>query len=163
MSVFFLPYDLTNIVLDYVYDITPYELEEDLDFFIKWGQNVPPMFLSATLFNTRYFFNVANPMLRYHPFTPRKFLRMRPCDIWSSALPVLVRGLCKEKIREIRTYRGCAIRWCADCIQNRQLAYYRILEAKILLKLKNHHFRRGVHPCFVSHALEQIALFASSD
>ena len=162
MSVFFLPHDLTNIVLEFVYEIAPAELEQDLDFYIRWRTNVPPMFLSATLFNTRYFFNVANPMLEYHPYTPRKHLRMRPCDIWSSALSVLVRGLCKQKIREIHTYRGCAIRWCVDCIQNRKLAYYTLLQDKILTKLKSHHFRRGVHHCFVSHALLQISLFAAS-
>ena len=162
MSVFFLPYDLTNIVLQYVYEISPDELEEDLNFYIRWRTTVPPMFLSATLFDTRYYFNVANPMLRYHPYTPRKHLRMRPCDIWSSALSVLVRGLCKEQIRELGTYRGCAIRWCLDCVQNRKVFYYTVLQNKILTKLKSHHFRRCVHPCFVLHALLQISLFAAS-
>ena len=154
--VFLLPRDLLNIVLVYVYECTQSELVQDLNFYIEWQNTVPAMFLSASLIDTRYYYGVANPMLPYHPFTPRKYLRMRPCDIWAATLPAFVNMICGERIREIGTYKGCIQRWTSDCISNREIQYYIILASKGFRKITSDHFRLSHPSFFVKEALRQI-------
>lgn len=151
-----LPKDLLNIITEMVYDCTGEELMEDLHFYISWQRTVPPMFLSAALIDLRFFFGVANPMISYHPYTPRKYLRMRPSDIWASTLPALVNMVHPETVRAARTYKGCLTRWVNDCTSNRQLYYYHVLVSKGLCKLKPEHFRRSHPHFFVREALRQI-------
>ena len=159
--VFYLPTDLLNIVLSFDLLCSVAELAEDLNFYISWQRTVPAMFLTASLLDTRYWYNVANPMLRYHPFTPRRYLRMRPCDIWSQTLPALTNMICRERVREIRTYKACVQRWVTDCVENRHLFYYRTLVKKVLGKITQRHFRPNHPGFFVEEALRQVAL--SSD
>ena len=160
MTIYFaLPKDLVNLLLSFVYEITSDELARDLEFYIKWRSKVPPMFLSATLLNTRFYFSVANPMVRYHPYTPRKNLRMRPTDIWACTLLAFLHGLSKERVRSLRTYRGCILRWAHDCLQNRKIEYYAMLHHRILSKLKPHHFRSARPSAFLAEALRQISVF----
>ena len=160
--VFCLPTDLLNLVLDYDLCCTAYELAEDITFYTAWQNCVPPMFLSTSLLDTRFYFNVANPMIKFHPFTARRYLRMRPCDIWSQTLPALANMISKESIREMRTYKACVQRWVSDCVNNRQLFYYKILVKKALGKLTQCHFRPNHPGFFVLEALRQVDLFLAS-
>ena len=150
-----LPIDLTNLTVSFLYNITAQELFEDLHFYLRWQKHVPPMFLSCTLLDQRYLFAVANPMRPFHPYTPRKFLSMQPCDIWASTLPALVNMINPERVREIKTYKGCVTRWTHDCITSRKLEFYLILCKKALVKLSERHFRRSFPVFFVREALRQ--------
>ena len=161
-QMFPLPNDLLSIITSMVFDCTGAELCEDLTFYLTWQKTVPPMFLSAALIDERYFFGVANPMICYHPYSPRKYLRMRPSDIWAATLPALVNMVHPELIRGARTYKGCLTRWTYDCISNRELYYYELLVSKGLKKLTRDHFRRSHPPFFVREALRQIQISSAS-
>ena len=115
------------------------------------------IFLSPRLLDTRYLFYVANPMLPNHPYTPRRHLSMRPADVWAQTLTAFAQMLCRERIRELRTYKKCVLRWVYDCIENRSVQYYRILHAKVLWKLSPQHFRPSAHFAFLLEALRQIS------
>lgn len=160
--VFCLPTDLLNIVLNFDLRCTADELAEDITFYTEWQNCVPPMFLSVCLLDTRFYFNVANPMIKFYPFIARRYLRMRPCDIWSQTLPALANMICKERIREMRTYKACVQRWVSDCVNNRKLFYYKTLVKKALGKLTQDHFRPNHPGFFVLEALQQVALFSAS-
>ena len=155
MVVHNLPRDLLNLAISFLYDISADELFQDLAFFLKWQKNVPSVFLSPSLLDQRFYYGVANPMIKDHPYTPRRFLQMRPSEIWASTLPALVNMLCPEKIREIKTYKGCVLRWTHDCVHSRSLKYYFILCKKALVKLTDRHFRRAYPVFFVREALRQ--------
>ena len=148
--------DCLGIVSAFAFDCTAQELLLDLDFYVAWQQSVPPMFLRASALDTRFWLRVANPMVRFHPFTARKHLRLRPEDIWASTLPSLTHYISKELVRDLRTYRQCVIRWAMDAVQNRELWYYLRLRDKILVKLRQEHFRRNCPHFFVREALRQI-------
>ena len=156
MTMFCLPRDLFNLMLSFVYECEATEFIADLNFYIAWQKAVPPMFLSASLLDTRFWYGVANPMLPYHPYTPRKFLRMEPADIWAATLPAFVNMICRERVRETRTYKGCIQRWANDCVSNRQLEYYVLLSMKGFKKLTADHFVSSHHPFFVEEALRQV-------
>ena len=158
-----LPTDLLDLTVSYLYNIPAYELIEDLHFFLRWQQQVPAMFLSCTLMDSRYLFAVANPMRRYHPYTPRRFLHMQPADIWASTLPALVNMLDAEKVRGIKSYKGCIRRWTHECVTSRKLEFYTLLCKKALIKLGECHFRRSFPVFFVREALRQTrALYEAS-
>ena len=154
---FSLPHDLVRLVLSFELDISPKELSDDIDFFIKWHDTVPPIFLSPRLLDTRYLFYVANPMHVHHPYTPRRHLSMRPADVWAQTLTALAQMVCRERVRELRTYKKCILRWVYDCIENRNVEYYKILHSKVLGKLSLQHFRPSAHFAFLEEALRQIA------
>ena len=157
-----LPKDLMDLTISFVYDITAQELFEDLEYFIRWQKHVPPMFLSCTLLDQRYLFSVANPMRPFHPYTPRKYLSMQPSDIWASTLPALVNMINAERVREIKTYKGCIRRWTHDCITSRKLEFYLLLCKKALVKLSDRHFRRSFPVFFVQEALRQCRALSSA-
>ena len=152
--------DLLNIILSYDYRIPPEEFIADLEFYTRW-QRVPPLFLSASLIDTRILFHVANPCRKHHPFTPRRHLKMRPCDIWAATLPALVHMVCRERLRELKTYKKCCLNWTYDCVENHKLWYYEKLESRLLTRLQLDHFRPSAQRAFVIEALRQIA-FSSS-
>ena len=153
---FCLPHDLVNLVLTFELQISPLELSEDIDYFVTWHNTVPSLFLSPRLLDTRYLFFVPSPMLVNHPYTPRRHLAMRPADIWSQTLPAFGQMICRERIREVRSYKKCILRWIYDCVENRDVGYYTILYSKILRKLSPLHFRPSAHWVFVREALRQI-------
>ena len=157
------PKDLINLIISFVFDVSADELFRDLRFYIKWQTHVPGMFLTPALLDIRYFYAVANPMIKDHPYTPRRFLQMRPSEIWASTLPALVNMLCPQKIREIKTYKGCVQRWVHDCVSSRNIQLYFILCKKALVKVSERHFRRAFPVFFVREALRQTrALYDSS-
>ena len=154
---FSLPVDLVRLILSFELQITPKELSDDIDFYIDWHNTVPPIFLSPRLLETRYLFYVASPMLPHHPYTPRRHLSMRPADVWAQTLTALGQMICRERIRELRTYKKCILRWIYDCIENRNPEYYRILHTKVLSKVALQHFRPSAHFVFLREALRQIS------
>ena len=153
--------DCLGVITDFAFECTAQELLDDLDFYIAWQKTVPPMFLMASLLDTRYWLRVANPLIKFYPFVARKHLRMRPEDIWAATLPSLTHYISKELVRDLRTYRQCVIRWAMDAVQNRSLWYYVRLREKILKKLRENHFRRNCPHFFVREALRQIREAAS--
>ena len=158
-----LPTDLTNVILSYLWFIDAEELISDVKYYIKWQKNVPEMFLSPSLLHKTFYYAVANPMIKTYPYTPRRLLYMQPRDIWASTLPALVNMICPEKIREIKTYKGCIQRWTHQCVGSSQVFHYRYLCRKALIKLSENHFRRAFPVFFVREALRQTcSLFDSA-
>ena len=158
-----LPKVVMNLLLSFLWEISEDELFGDLEYFIRWHKFVPPLFLSPTLMDTRFFYPVASPMRPNYPYTPRRFLHMDPCDIWAQTLPALVNMLCSERVREIKSYKGCIQRWTLECVTSRHLEFYLLLCKKALIKLNESHFRRAFPIFFVREALRQTrALYDSS-
>ena len=158
-----LPTDLTNVIISYLWCIDVFELFDDIQFYSNWQQTVPEMFLSPSLLHKKFYYAVANPMIRTYPYTPRRFLHMHAADIWSATLPALVNMICAEKIRDIKTYKGCIQRWTRQCVCNSEVYLYRFLCRKVLIKLHESHFRRAFPVFFVREALRQTrSLYASA-
>ena len=157
-DVYFLHDDLLQLVLSYVHNVHVLEFKDDIKFYLKWQKSVPKIFLNCSLFETRLLYHVANPMIKSHPYYPRKYLRMRPCDIWgNSTLLSFGSMLCRFSIRDAKTYKRCALRWIYDCIENREIHYYETLYLKLLCKLKLIHFQDRVPGFFVIECLRQIS------
>ena len=157
---FFLHDVLITEVMSFLYStipVTACELRQDLKFYITWRKYVPSMFLSTQLLETRFWFHIANPMCRYHPYHPRKFLNMRPAEVWSPTLTALGNMICKEKIRAAKTYKRCALRWIWDCCDNLELWYWFYLRDKLFTRLSSCHFHSKAPLRFVEEALQQIA------
>jgi len=154
-----MPEDLVSLTLTFLYQITAQELRSDLDFYIEWRRTVPPVFLSCSLFESRLLHHVGNPMREHFPYYPRKFLVMRPCDIWSPSLMTLGTMLSPAGLRAVKTYRRCAFRWILDCIDNREVHYYNVLRRKLLDRLTISQFRPRAHLLFVEETLRQVAVY----
>ena len=150
-----LPSDLSNLVVSFLYDITYQELAIDLEYYIMW-HSVPSLFLKASMLDWRTFCFVPSPMHRNVPYIPRAYLRMRPSDIWSNSLIALSSRICKEKIRALKTYKGCIMRWVFDTTSMRHHCWYRQLHERVLKKLTVDHFRAR-DDFFVLEALAQIS------
>ena len=138
--------DLLQIVLDYAWGgINTIEFYGDIAHYTKWHQTVPRSVLNVSvMYKNRPFHRIASPYIAEHAFVPRSHLALLPFHIWNTTLESLVNMLCKERIRAIRTYKKCAMRWVHDCVWNLQPEYYRILHEKLLCKLKEEHFRPRV-------------------
>jgi hypothetical protein len=149
-----LPRDISNLVVSFLYDISYQELMIDLNYYIMW-HSVPSIFLKASFLDIRTFCFVPSPMHKNVPYFPRKYIRMRPYDIWSNGLLLLTNKICKERIRELKTYKGCVLRWAFDATSTRHIAWYNQMHERVLKKLTLEHFR---HPdFFVTEALMQIS------
>ena len=159
---FLLHDDLITLCVSYVWDLTSFELKDDLDFYIQWQRYVPHMFLQTAVLDTRFWYTVANPMCKYNPYYPRKYLSLRPADIWSPSLRSLGSMICKEKIRSLKTYKGCVLRWIDDCTSNRHLFYWFYLARRVLSRLKITHFQTRAPCFFVREALEEICSCTAS-
>ena len=137
MARFVLDKDTLDLVLGFAWDgMDSKQLTEDLAMFADWHRIVPPEFLHAEItVNGECFNKVANPFRRGYPFTPLRLLSITPSSVWNHNLWILGAGLCKERVRFIRTYKKCAQRWIAECICNLHPQYYVILYKKLLHKL----------------------------
>jgi hypothetical protein len=138
-------------MISFLFPITACELKEDLIFYIKWAE-VPSMFLNCQLRETRYRHYVCNPMIRYIPYHPRRYLDMRPNEVWGPTLPALGAMLSRDALREAKTYRRCALRWIWDCISNLEIYYWDVLCAKLFSRISLQHFHCR-YGC--SHFLEE--------
>jgi len=143
--------DLITEMISFLFPITACELKEDLIFYIKWAE-VPSMFLNCQLRETRYRHYVCNPMIRYIPYHPRRYLDMRPNEVWGPTLPALGAMLSRDALREAKTYRRCALRWIWDCISNLEIYYWDVLCAKLFSRISLQHFHCR-YGC--SHFLEE--------
>ena len=152
---FYMHDDLISTMLSFLNGIPAEEFREDLMFYIKWHQ-VPSVFLSTTLTDSRSWFSVANPMCRYMPYFPRRYLRMRPEDIWSPTLPALISMIDREKVRDVKMYKGCLMRWAHECISNRHIEYWFQLKRKGLSRLSLEHFRNSRPRFFVEEAMREV-------
>lgn len=158
---FYLHDDLINTVLTFLYqdgELNAQELHEDLEFYIKWSNAVPSMFLSCQLLETRYWVHLANPMCKFYPYHPRKFFCMRPEEVWGPTLLALGHMISREAIRSAKTYKRCAIRWILDCVENVDLFYWYELKQKLFNRIHCFHFHRGAPSSFVREALSQICV-----
>jgi hypothetical protein len=153
---FSLPDDLITVAISFLFPITASELRQDLTFYIKWSR-VPSMFLNCQLRETRYRYFVCNPMQMYVPFYPRRYLDMRPNEVWGPTLPALGALLCKEALRDAKTYKQCALRWIWDCISNLEIYYWDVLRIKLFKRISPVHFQyRPGCAYFVEEALRLI-------
>ena len=149
-----LPSDISNLVVSFLFDISYQEMTTDINYYIMW-HSIPSLFLKASLLDLRTFCFVPSPMHRNVPYVPRGYLRMRPCDIWSPNLLLFCNGICKEKVRELKTYKGCILRWAFDTVSTRHIAWYQQFYKRVLKKLTIDHLR---HPDFFAvEALMQIS------
>ena len=128
---------MLDIVLGYLWvGLRSKVFIEDLRVYEQWHEIVPARFLSAQItYNGRWYHKVASPFRRYHPYVPRQNLLIAPDDIWNENLLILAALLCKERVRTIRTYKRCALRWVEDCIWNTHPEYYTILQEKLLNRI----------------------------
>ena len=149
-----LPNDLSNLVVSFLYNINYQELAIDLEYYTMW-HSVPNIFLKASILDLRTFCFVPSPLHKNVPYVPRAYLRMRPSDIWSNSLIVLSSKICKEKIRALKTYKGCVLRWVFDTTSTRHHCWYKQLHERVLKKLTVDHFRAP--DFFVLEALAQIS------
>ena len=137
MTLFRINNDILDIVLGYLWEgLRSKAFIEDLRVYKQWHDIVPARFLSAQIiYNGSWYHKVASPFRQYHPYVPRQNLLIAPVDIWNENLIILAASLCKERIRSIRTYKRCAIRWVEDCVWNAHPQYYKILYKKLLSRL----------------------------
>ena len=153
---FLLHDDLITLIITYLFPITACELREDLIFYIKWAA-IPPMFLNCRVRETRYRHYVCNPMLKNIPYHPRRYIDLRPNEVWGPTLPALGAMLSKDAIREAKTYKRCALRWIYDCISNLEMYYWDELCDKLFSRISQHHFQYRYGCChFLEEALRQV-------
>ena len=157
---FFLHDDMIQLILNFVWGddyVKPRELESDLLFYITWRKNVPPLFFSASLLDRHLWLHVPSPMRRYTAYYPSKNLQLHPTNVWSETLVILGTMLCRENIRNCKTYKRCALRWINECTSCLSLEYWEILKTKLLIKLRSQHFRSRAHQPFVLACLQEIS------
>ena len=162
---FFLPDDLIRVVTSFLWktaQLSADELSEDLEFYCLWQKTVPPIFLKCSILDIRDWYQVANPMRDGHPYWPRKLLDLTPKNVWGEPLFVFGTMICREKIREVRTYKRCALRWIRNCTDNIDIWYWYDLQVKLLNKIKLSHFRHRSHRGFLEEALEQLSYYTIS-
>ena len=158
---FFLPDDLIRRALEFLWpnaSLTAAEFAEDIRFYAQWQAIVPAIFLECAVFDTTKCYYVPSPLRKDHPYWPRKVLVLKPRNVWSDALRAFGMMICRERIREIKTYRRCALRWIANCEQNVDLWYWFDLHQKLLNRLTIQHFRPRSHQGFVQEAFRQLSL-----
>jgi hypothetical protein len=162
---FFLPDDLVQLVTSFLWKsakLSADELSEDLSFYCLWRKAVPPIFLKCAILDTSQWFHVANPMRDGHPYWPRKLLDITPKNVWGEPLFAFGTMICRERIREVRTYKRCALRWIRNCTDNINIWYWYDLQMKLLNKIKIEHFRHRAHRGFLEEALQQLSFYTIS-
>mgnify|MGYP003711541159 FL=1 len=155
-----LPDDLITLITQTAFQCTASEFFQDLDFYTTWANTVPAMFISAQVLDLRFWYCVANPMIRWHPFIARRHLKLLPHDIWAGTLPCLVQYLDRERLRSLKTYKRCVVRWVDEAVTSHHVWFYQHVLTKVLIKLRIEHFRPNCPQFFVREALSQIASFA---
>ena len=136
-----------------------HELARDIDFYMDWRNFVPPIFIKCSLTDTLHCYDVANPMRAGHPFWPRKLLHLTPESVWSKNMYLFGSFICRENIREVKTYKRCCMRWIRNCCENLELWYYFDLNQKLFSKITIQHFHARAHYPFLRTALAQIASY----
>ena len=167
-TMFTLPDDLITEIASFLWtDCTIHanELSADIDFYITWRTLVPPIFIKCAVTDKLHCYDVANPMRAGHPYWPRQLLELTPHTVWSRNLYLLGSFICREKIRGVKTYKRCCMRWIRYCCENIDLWYYFDLNQKVLSKITLDHFHARAHYPFLRQALAQISSykFASDD
>ena len=105
---FFLPDDLIRLCTSFVWDsggVSARDLRRDIRFYEKWHQRIPPIFLNCAVLETDLWMEVPNPLRVGYPYWPRRRLLLRPKTVWSDAMFTLGMRLCRERIREVKTYK----------------------------------------------------------
>ena len=149
--------DCQNVLLSFLWKNYTYsDLKNDTEYYIKW-HCIPNVFLQATEFDSTIQCLVPSPYRKNNAFVPRMNLAI-PHTMWNNRLERFCRALNKERIRELKTYKGCIKRWCSDTIYNRHVEYYDFIYHKILRKITPYHFghSRGSLPPFLTLCLDQI-------
>jgi hypothetical protein len=161
-TLFFLPDDIVQVITSFLWqtgNLSAHELGEDLDFYILWRKTVPPIFFKCAILDTTQWSHVANPMRDGHPYWPRKRLDLTPKQVWGEPLFAFGTMICRERIREVRTYKRCALRWIRNCTDNINIWYWYDLQVKLLNKIKLKHFHHRAHIGFLREALQQLSFY----
>jgi hypothetical protein len=162
---FFLPDDIVQVIAGFLWahvHLRASEMAEDIDFYLMWRKAVPPIFMTCAILDTSQLCYVANPMRDCHPYWPRKLLDLTPKNVWGGSLYAFGAMICKERIREVRTYKRCCLRWIRDCTENLEIWYWFDLQQKLLSKIRIEHFRQRGHRGFLQEALQQVAFYTLS-
>jgi len=154
-----LPLVLADLVCNFAYGITAQELYEDLDFYCAWSEKVPPVFLNHFVVHRETSLPYANPMIKHHPYMPMRHFDFVPDSIWAITLVVFCSMIDKEVIRELKTYKGCVLRWVRMCMSGARPEYFERL-LKVFTRLEPHHFYPA-RQAFVSECLRQIRAVSS--
>ena len=149
-----LPKVLGQLVCDFAFGGTLCELEWDIEFYLAWQRKVPGVFLSQALADQDTGLLHANPMIKNHPFAPTRKFNIRPESVWSITLVLLVATIDKDSIRDLKTYKGCILRWARQCMAGCKPEYYEKLQ-QIFTQLEPQHFYPVRRP-FVAECLRQI-------
>ena len=161
-TLFFLPDDLVQVITSFLWqnaNLRADELANDLDFYMLWRKTVPPIFLKCAILDLSQWFHVANPMRDGHPYWPRKLLDLTPKNVLGEPLFAFGTMICRERIREVRTYKRCALRWIRNCTDNIDIWYWYDLRVKLLNKIKLEHFHYRAHRGFLREALQQLSFY----
>ena len=162
---FFLPSDLIQVITSFLWKevrLSAEEMAADIDFYILWRKVVPPIFLKCAVLDTSQLFYVANPMRGGHPYWPRKVLELTPNNVWGGSLYAFGAMICRERIREVKTYKRCCLRWIRNCTDNIEIWYWYDLQQKLLSKITIDHFRPQGHRGFLREALQQVSSYTLS-
>ena len=159
-TMFFLHNDLIKLCTSFVWGnagIDARELQRDIEFYELWHQKVPPIFLQCAMLETDLWQDVPNPMRAGYPYWPRRRLLIRPKTVWNDAMVTFGMKLCRERIREVRTYKRCALRWISNCITSLELGFFDEVEKKLFQRIKLQHFQRRSNFRFLEECLQQLS------
>jgi hypothetical protein len=162
---FCLPDDIVSLLCTFLWrnaKLRADELSADVDFYCLWRKTVPPIFLKCAVLDIHQWFHVANPMREGHPYWPRKLLNLEPKNVWGDTLFAFGSMICRERIRDVRTYKRCALRWIRACTDNIDIWYWWDLKQKLLCKIKPEHFHPRAHQAFLQEALSQLSFYKVS-
>ena len=157
---FFLPDDLIRLCTSFVWDsggVSARDLRRDIRFYERWHQRIPPIFLNLAVLETDLWMEVPNPLRVGYPYWPRRRLLLRPKTVWSDAMFTLGMRLCRERIREVKTYKRCALRWIQNCISSLHIGFFDEVDQKLFTRISERHFRPRSNLRFVRECLVQLS------
>jgi hypothetical protein len=149
--------DCASVLISFLWpNYTREELLTDIDYYISWHRT-PDIFINCAIHDIQLDVRVPSPYRKNTPFRPRRTLRISPWSIWSPAMKRFMYWLSKDKVRKLKTYKRCVMRWVSDVLENRKVEYYVFLHHKILKYLTPEFFRGQQNTLFQEEVLQQIA------
>lgn len=153
MSFSRLPTVLQNLVCDIAWEL-PYDyIKWDVDQCATIQECVPPAFFLATCFRRDQWGSVNSPYRRGNDYIPRTFLEMSPC--WNDVPLALVCMICKDRVRELKTYKAIFLRRVSMLRANDLRAWNDLYDG--LKRLRLCHFQRCSNQSFLREVLLELS------
>ena len=148
-----LPTDLQDVVCKYAYGIPYYRLQSDVELCSMIQESIPPSFLVAVCFHKLKWGHVNCPFRKGNAYYPSFHLDMS--NPWNCVLAAFITMLHKERVRELRTYKGIIARRAGDLYTSMFSKWNKMFT--YLKRLKPCHFRHNAQRSFVREVLAEIA------